>query len=60
MTDSLQAAIKASGQSLYAIGKATGLNKSTLGRFIAGKNSLRLDKADKLAIHFKLRLKKDR
>jgi len=60
MTTVLLDTIKASGQSLYAIAKATGIHKTALGRFVAGKQSLRLDIADKLAIHFKLKLKKDR
>lgn len=52
MTDTLKRAIKASGQSNYAICKATGLDISAFGRFMAGKQSLRLDKADLLAEYF--------
>jgi hypothetical protein len=36
------------------------MDKSALGRFVAGKQSLRLDIAGKLAAHFGLVLKKDR
>jgi plasmid maintenance system antidote protein VapI len=60
MTAVLLKAIDASGQSLYSIAKATGMQKTALGRFVAGKQSLRLDIADRLAAHFGLVLKKDR
>ena len=49
MTDALKNAVRASGQSLYAIAKATGLNEDSLSRFMRGRQSLRLDKADILA-----------
>ena len=43
------------------IAQATGIDKAALGRFVAGKQSLRLDRADKLAAHLGLVLvKKDR
>ena len=60
MTAVLLRTIKQSGQSLYSIAKATGMQKTALGRFVAGKQSVRLDIADKLAAHFRLVLKKDR
>ena len=60
ITEKLLNAIRQSGQSLYAIAQATGIDKAALGRFVAGKQSLRLDRADKLAAHFGLVLKKDR
>ena len=60
MTDVLKAAIRDSGQTIYAIAKATGLEQSSLRRFMSGETSLRLDLADKLAAHFKLVLKEDR
>jgi len=52
MTAVLLKTIKESGQSLYSIAKATGMQKTALGRFVAGKQSLRLDMADRLAAHF--------
>ena len=58
MTSVILKTINESGQSLYAIAKATGIQKTALGRFVAGKQSLRLDIADKLAVHFGLVLKK--
>jgi len=60
MTAVLLRTIKQSGQSLYSIAKATGMQKTALGRFVAGKQSVRLDIADKLAAHFRLVLRKDR
>jgi transcriptional regulator with XRE-family HTH domain len=60
ITAVLLKAIRDSGESLYSIAKATGLNKSALGRFVSGKRSIRLDNADRLAAHFKLKLSKGR
>lgn len=61
MTAVLLKAIRQRGESLYAIAQATGIDKAALGRFVAGKQSLRLDRADKLAAHLGLVLvKKDR
>jgi transcriptional regulator with XRE-family HTH domain len=56
MTAVLLKAIKQSGQSLYSIAQSTGMDKAALGRFLAGKQSLRLNIADKLAAHFGLNL----
>ena len=52
MTDALKQAVRESGESLYAICKATGLNEDSLSRFVRGRQSLRLDLADRLAAHF--------
>ena len=46
MTAVLLKTINQSGQSLYSIAKATGVDKAALGRFVSGKQSLRLDRAD--------------
>lgn len=56
MTAALLATIRERGQSLYSICKVTGIQKTALGRFVAGKQSLRLDIADRLAAHFGLEL----
>ncbi len=56
ITEALKRAIKQSGQSLYVICNATGLNASALGRFVSGRRSLRLDKADILAAHLDVRI----
>ena len=60
MTTVIQKTIEERGESLYSIAKATGIDKAALGRFVAGKQSLRLDIADKLASHFGLLLRKGR
>ncbi|HHH76271.1 MAG TPA: hypothetical protein ENL03_04535 [Phycisphaerae bacterium] len=51
ITETLKIAVRDSGESLYAICKATGLNEDSLSRFMRGRQSLRLDLADKLATH---------
>src|SRR5262245_5236379 len=38
--------------SLYAVAKATGVQKTSLIRFLRGEQSLRLDMADRLAAYF--------
>ena len=58
MTEVLRRAVRESGQSIYAIAKATGIVQESLSRFVRGKQSLRLDKADALAAYFGLQLKK--
>ena len=45
----LRQAIRQSGESLYRIAAEAGLHRSALGRFVSGKQSLRLDLADRLA-----------
>ncbi len=61
MTEVLRQAVKQGGQSRYAISKATGIQQSSLMRFMDGSTSLRLDKADALAAYFGLVLvNKDR
>lgn len=59
MTQVLKQAIHDSEQSIYAIAMATGLEQSSLRRFMWGETSLRLDLADKLAAHLGLVLRKE-
>ncbi len=51
MTELLRHAL-ANVESIRAVAKATGLRHSSLLRFVNGKQSLRLDLADRLAEHF--------
>jgi len=51
MTDLLREALREAA-SLYAISRATGVQKASLIRFLRAETSLRLDIADKLAAHF--------
>lgn len=57
MTETLRTAIRDSGESLYAIAAATGLQRPSLSRFMGKGQSLRLDMADRLAAHFGLELR---
>jgi len=60
MTDALRRAVRESGLSYYAICRETGLVEDSLSRFMRGKQSLRLDKADAVAKFFGLRLTRRR
>jgi plasmid maintenance system antidote protein VapI len=51
MTDLLRKAIADAG-SLRAVARATGVQPASLVRFVSGRQSLRLDMADRLAAHF--------
>ncbi len=56
ITDVLRQAVLDSGLPLLRIAEETGVERASLSRFVRGKNSLRLDKADVLAAYFGLRL----
>ena len=60
LTDVLKRAVRQSGLSQYRIAKDTGILESSLGRFMRGETSLRLDKADLLADYLGLELGKKR
>lgn len=60
ITEALQQAVSNSGQSLYAICQATGLNEDSLSRFMRGQTSMRLDLADKLANYFGIECRRTR
>ena len=47
----------ARADSLYAVAKDTGVQKASLIRFLRGEQSLRLDKADRLAAYFDIEVK---
>lgn len=57
MTELLREAL-AECESLRAVERATGVKNPSLVRFLAGKQSLRLDKADALAKHFGIECKR--
>jgi len=59
MTEVLKAAINKSGLTQYKIARDTGVLATALGRFMRGENSLRLDKADRLAAYLGLQLTPD-
>ena len=58
MTEVLKAAIEESEVSRYRIAQDTGILETPLSRFMAGKTSLRLDKADAPAAYLQLELTK--
>jgi transcriptional regulator with XRE-family HTH domain len=58
MSDVLRAAIIDSGMNLAAIERETGIDRSSLSRFVAGERSMRLDMADQLARYFGIALTK--
>ena len=56
ITDVLRQAILDSGLPLLRIADETGVERASISRFVRGKNSLRLDMADRLAVYFGLML----
>ena len=56
ITDLLRETIIASKIPLLTLEQETGVQRASIGRFIRGTNSLRLDVADKLAAYFGLAL----
>ena len=59
LTEQLRQAILTSGQSRYAIAKATGIDAATLCRFMAGKG-LSMEALDTLVQYLDLELRKRR
>lgn len=57
ITDTLRDAIRKSGMAYIEIERRTGASRVSLMRFVAGRQSLRLDKADALAALFGLTLR---
>ena len=58
LTEMLREALRESG-SLRAVDMATGVKRQSLGLFLRGEQSLRLDMADKLCAHFGIRHVRD-
>lgn len=54
ITDVLRRAVESSGQTRYAIARATGIPESTLSRFVAEGKGLRSENIDKLCAHLGL------
>lgn len=52
----LRRAIVDSGVPYLTLEQATGVNRQSIARFVAGENSLRLDKADRLATYLGIRV----
>ena len=60
ITDTLKRAIEESGKSYAELERATGVKRASLMRFMRGDQSLRLDKADAIAAHFGMTIRKGR
>jgi plasmid maintenance system antidote protein VapI len=60
MSEPLRRAIVESGVPYLRIEQETGVQRACISRFVAGKRSLRLDLADKLAAYFGLELRPKR
>lgn len=59
MTDLLKRALS-EAESLRAVERATGVKNPSMVRFLQGKQSLRLDMADKLAAYFGIECRRTR
>jgi transcriptional regulator with XRE-family HTH domain len=57
ITDTLRAAIKASGLTHYALAKVTGVTAGQLDRFMSGERDLRLNSAAAIAAALGLELR---
>ncbi len=57
VSDVLRDAIRKSGTAFIEIERRTGVSRVSLMRFVAGKQSLRLDRVDALAEYFGLALR---
>ncbi|TWT40947.1 helix-turn-helix protein [Phycisphaerae bacterium RAS1] len=60
MTETIKRAFRKSGLTLYGAAAAAGIKRPSLSRFIRGKQSLRLDCADKLVAILGLELRPTR
>jgi plasmid maintenance system antidote protein VapI len=58
LSEVLRRAIRESGVPYLTLAQATGVQRASIQRFIDGRTSIRLDKADKLAAYFGLALVK--
>jgi plasmid maintenance system antidote protein VapI len=56
ITDALKDAIVNSGIPYKALERETGVQRSSIQRFVDGRQSIRLDVADRLAAYFRLTL----
>jgi transcriptional regulator with XRE-family HTH domain len=57
IVDQLQRAIRASGQTEYAIAKGSGVSQSIINRFVSGERGISLETAAKIAAYLKLDLR---
>jgi plasmid maintenance system antidote protein VapI len=60
ITEVLKNAIVDSGITYKALSRETGVARASIQRFIDGRQSIRLDMADRLATYFELALERQR
>ena len=60
LSDQVRKAIDDSGESRYAIAKATGIDESALAKFYNGQRGITTDTLDRLAEYLRLRIVIDR
>lgn len=58
LTDQLRRFLESSGESMYAIAEATGIDKSALSRFLSGERGVSAKALDKLGEHLGLELRR--
>jgi plasmid maintenance system antidote protein VapI len=58
MTEVLRQTIIESGIAYKALSRETGVARASIQRFVDGRQSIRLDMADRLAAHFRLTVRK--
>jgi transcriptional regulator with XRE-family HTH domain len=56
LSDQLRALIAGAGPSVYELARDAGVDRSVLSRFLAGKRTITLETADRLAAVLKLRI----
>ena len=56
LSEQLRERIAAAGSSVYELARDAGVDRSILSRFLAGKRTITLETADRLAAVLKLRL----
>ena len=56
LSEQLRERIAAAGLSVYELARDAGVDRSVLSRFLAGKRTITLETADRLAVVLKLRL----
>jgi transcriptional regulator with XRE-family HTH domain len=56
LSEQLRELIEAAGPSVYELARDAGVDRSVLSRFLAGKRTITLETADRLAAVLKLRL----
>jgi transcriptional regulator with XRE-family HTH domain len=56
LSEQLRELIAAAGPSVYELARDAGVDRSVLSRFLAGKRTITLETADRLAVVLKLRL----